>query len=254
MNERIFLMSKTTRLDKFVSGLKKDLSRSGVKLLCKQKRITVNGECAKPDQKIDAESDEVCLDGERLVFKEHIYIMLNKPSGYVCSTRDGKSPTVLELVPDRLYRKGLFPAGRLDKDTEGFVLITDDGKLSHAMLSPKHHVPKKYYVELKDPISQDTDEKFSNGIEIDGGDICKPAILERIKDKPRACYLTICEGKYHQIKRMFSAVGNEVVYLKRIAIGDMVLDVNLPLGKCLEILHKDIRKLLVIFESHGKVS
>lgn len=237
-------MSKIIRLDRFVSNQVFDISRSEVKTLCKKGRITVNGKPSKADMKINAEKDIVSVDGEAIEYKEHIYIMLNKPKGYVCSTKDGESPTVLELVPKKLFREGIFPAGRLDKDTEGFVLLTDDGELSHKMLSPKNHVDKKYYVELRDEIKRDTDQLFKDGITIDGNEKCMPARLIRIDGNKRACYLVLHEGKFHQVKRMFISVGNEVVYLKRVSIGKMNLDENLPLGKCLEILHKDIPKLL----------
>ena len=237
-------MSKIMRLDRFIAGQISDISRSAAKQYCRQGRVLVNGKKAAFDQKIDAEVDEISVDGEKVRYKEHIYIMLNKPQGYVCSTRNGNSPTVLELVPKRLYRCGLFPAGRLDKDTEGFVLITDDGELSHKMLSPKSHVDKRYYVELKDDIREDTEDIFASGMTIDNNEVCLPAKLERVKDNDKACFLTLHEGKFHQVKRMFSQLGNEVVYLKRVSIGSMELDRNLTLGECLEILHKDIQKLL----------
>ncbi|MCD8327952.1 MAG: rRNA pseudouridine synthase [Ruminococcus sp.] len=239
-------MSKIMRLDRFVSNQVYEVSRSEVKLLCKKGKISVNGKNARPDDKIDAEKDEIFLDGKKIEYKEHIYIMLNKPKGYVCSTKDGASPTVLELVPKELYREGLFPAGRLDKDTEGLVLITDDGELSHKMLSPKNHVDKKYYVELERDIREDTARLFEEGITIDGNEKCLPAKLERIDGEARKCYLILNEGKYHQVKRMFGAVGNKVTYLKRISIGKIFLDENLPVGNCLEILHKYLPQFLDI--------
>ncbi len=237
-------MSKILRLDRFVSNQVFEISRSEVKLLCKKGRITVNGKPSKADMKIDAERDIVSVDGERVEYKEHVYIMLNKPKGYVCSTKDGDSPTVLELVPKELFREGIFPAGRLDKDTEGFVLLTDDGELSHKMLSPKNHVDKKYYVELEDDINDGTDVLFENGVIIDGNEKCMPARLIRIDGSSRSCYLVLHEGKFHQVKRMFASVGNKVVYLKRVSIGGLELDNKLPIGECLEILHKDAHKLL----------
>lgn len=237
-------MSKILRLDRFVSNQIFEISRSEVKLLCKKGRITVNGKPSKADMKIDAERDIVSVDGERVEYKEHVYIMLNKPKGYVCSTKDGDSPTVLELVPKELFREGIFPAGRLDKDTEGFVLLTDDGDLSHKMLSPKNHVDKKYYVELEDDINDGTDVLFENGVIIDGNEKCMPARLIRIDGSSRSCYLVLHEGKFHQVKRMFASVGNKVVYLKRVSIGGLELDNKLPIGECLEILHKDAHKLL----------
>ncbi len=238
-------MNDTMRLDKFVSSQRTDLSRKDVKDLCKRGRITVNGQVCKAfDKKICPDSHIVAVDGQEIVYQKHIYIMLNKPKGVVCSTRDGASPTVLSLVPDEWRRDGLFPAGRLDKDTEGFVLITDDGELAHRILSPKSHVPKKYYVELEKPVGENYAEIFQSGMKIDGGDVCKPAGLFPVADNPNACHVVLHEGMFHQIKRMFEALGNKVTYLKRISIGGLVLDEKLALGECLLILHKDVEKFL----------
>ncbi|MGN0602317.1 MAG: pseudouridine synthase [Oscillospiraceae bacterium] len=234
------------RIDKFISS-QCGISRNTVKELCRKGRITANGKvCSKSDIKIDPDSDLVEVDGVAVKYREHVYIMLNKPKGYVCSTRDGASPTVLSLVPDELFRKGLFPAGRLDKDTEGFVLITDDGELAHRMLSPKSHVPKEYFVRLEKPWENSYAEKFSQGMVIDGGEKCLPSEFIPDLTNPYECRLILHEGKYHQVKRMFMALGNKVVFLKRTAIGDLRLDENLPLGSCLEILHKDVEKLLAL--------
>lgn len=233
------------RIDKYVSSQISGMSRKDVKALCKKGEVSVNGAVVKnSDQKITVGTDMVSVQGKEIVYKKNIYIMLNKPQGYVCSTRDGKSPTVLELVPEELYREGLFPAGRLDKDTEGFVLLTDDGELSHRMLSPKSHVEKKYYVELEKPVEEYYINEFEIGMEIDGGDICLPARIEFIPDKNNACYVYLKEGMYHQVKRMFKKLSNEVTFLKRIQIGGLELDKNLALGECLELLHKDVEKIL----------
>lgn len=238
-------MGEILRLDKFVASQRTDLSRKDVKELCKKGRITINSVvCKQSDAKLDADKDVVAVDGAKINYQKHIYIMLNKPKGVVCSTRDGASPTVLSLVPPEWNREGLFPAGRLDKDTEGFVLITDDGELSHRILSPKNHVEKKYYVELEKPIGENYKQAFESGMEIDGGDVCKPAQLIEIENSPQSCYVILHEGMFHQIKRMFCRLGNKVTYLKRISIGGLVLDENLPLGKCLLIMHKDVEKYL----------
>lgn len=232
------------RLDKYISSQRTDLSRSDVKKLVRAGKVAVNGAAAKkPEMNVDpADTVEVC--GEVVGYKEHIYIMLNKPQGCICSTRAGRTPTVLELVPEELRRRGLFPAGRLDKDTEGFVLITDDGELAHNMLAPSRHVPKTYYVRLEKPYDPAYEALFAEGITIDGGEVCLPAECCADVDDPHACTLTLHEGKFHQVKRMFEAVGNRVVYLKRISIGGLALDPNLPLGDCLELMHKDVEKLL----------
>ncbi len=232
------------RLDKYIASQSAELSRKDVKELCRRGRVKVNGKAAsKADMQIDENTAAVEIDGQQLSYRRYIYIMLNKPQGVVCSTRDGISKTVLELVPPELRRPGLFPAGRLDKDTEGFVLLTDDGALAHRMLSPRSHVPKTYFVKLEKPCLDEYCDIFAKGAAIDGGEKCLPAELKKTDD-PFACLLTLHEGKYHQVKRMFISVGNKVLYLKRISIGNMVLDENLEPGKCLEILHKDVDNLL----------
>ena len=232
------------RTDKYVSSQRTDLSRADVKKMIRAGRITINGEKARSPEQQVPEGAEVCVDGASIVYREHIYLMLNKPQGYVCSTREGASPTVLELVPPELRRRGLFPAGRLDKDTEGFVLITDDGALAHDMLSPAKHVPKTYFVRLEKPYEEEYAKIFAGGITIDGGEKCLPAEASPDPEDAFACTLVLHEGKFHQVKRMFSAVGNHVIYLKRIRIGDLDLDPKLPLGACLEIMHKNVEKLL----------
>ncbi len=232
------------RLDKFVSSQISKLSRNDVKNYVKKGRIFVNGKVALSyDMKINTNCDDVTVDNEKISYKKFIYIMLNKPQGVVCSTKDGLSPTVLSLVPKEMQRKGLFPAGRLDKDTVGFVLITDDGEFSHKILSPKNHVPKTYFVVLEKPCEKCYKDIFEAGITIDGGDECMPAEINFL-EKENECYLTIKEGMFHQVKRMFKAVGNEVTFLKRIRIGGLDLDSNLPEGACLELLHKDLQKIV----------
>lgn len=231
------------RLDKFISNQCFDISRSGVKDLLKKGKITVNGSVVKKaDEKICPERDEVCISGKKVVYKKHLYIMLNKPAGVVCATRDGLSPTVLALLPDELKRDGLFPAGRLDKDTEGFVLITDDGELAHRMLAPKSHVPKLYYVKLEAPLAKNAEEKFKNGMTLSDGTSCLPAELERISDTE--CFVTLHEGMFHQVKRMFEALDNKVSYLKRVKIGNVELDENLALGEVRELTFYEVGQLL----------
>ena len=232
------------RLDRYIASQRTDLSRSSVRALVRQGKVTVNGApAARVDMHVREGIDTVCVSGREISYREHVYIMLNKPAGVVCATRDRLSETVLELVPAELRREGLFPAGRLDKDTEGFVLLTDDGALAHRMLSPVSHVPKKYLVKLEKPCRSEIIDIFAAGVTIDGGERCLPAELE-ISPDPCICTLTLHEGKFHQVKRMFISQDNKVLYLKRISIGNMVLDENLEPGKCLEILHKDVEKLL----------
>lgn len=234
------------RLDRFLSN-QAGISRNDAKELIKKRLVTVNGAVAKLyDMKIKPESDVVVAEGREIVYRKHIYIMMNKPQGVVCSTRDGASKTVLELLPPELYRDGIFPAGRLDKDTEGFVFLTDDGELAHNILSPKKHVDKVYFARLESPAEESYIERFAEGMEIDGGDVCLPAKLE-ISDDPHEVMITIREGMYHQIKRMAEALGNKIVYLKRIKIGGVALDEKLAPGECREMLHKEIQNIYANF-------
>ena len=237
-------MGEQIRLDRRVASQLPEVSRAGVKKLCLKCKITVNGKTVRrSDIRVDTD-DEIIVDGKRIAYKKHIYIMLNKPQGVVCSTKEGESTTVLDLVPEEMRRSGLFPAGRLDKDTLGFVLITDDGELSHKMLSPRSHVPKTYLVQLEKPWEKEYESIMAQGMTIDGGERCLPAEFKGHDDDPCMCELVLHEGKFHQVKRMFSALGNKVVMLKRIAIGGLPLDPELALGRCLEIMHKDVERLL----------
>ncbi len=229
------------RLDKFLSN-QLGITRSEAKELIKKRVVTVNGTVGKLfDMKIAPEKDVICSEGKEISYRRHIYIMMNKPQGVVCSTKDGESKTVLELLPDNIRRDGLFPAGRLDKDTEGFVFITDDGQLAHNILSPRHHVEKTYFARLEKTADKNDIAAFEKGLEIDGGDVCMPAKLEILRD-PHEVLITVKEGMYHQIKRMAEARGNKVLYLKRISIGGVRLDEKLGLGEYREMLHKEVEK------------
>lgn len=227
------------RLDKFLSN-QLGITRSEAKELIKKRVVTVNGTVGKLfDMKIDPEKDIVCSEEKEITYRKHIYIMMNKPQGVVCSTKDGESKTVLELLPDNIRRDGLFPAGRLDKDTEGFVFITDDGQLAHDILSPRHHIEKTYFAKLERAADENDITAFEKGLEIDSGDVCMPAKLELLQD-PCEVLITIKEGMYHQIKRMAEARGNKVLYLKRVSIGGVKLDEKLALGEWREMLHKEV--------------
>lgn len=230
------------RLDKFISN-QKSISRSEIKLLLKKGAVSVNGKTvSSPDLKILPEKDEIRLLGERVLYKEHLYLMLNKPAGVVSSTREGRSETVLDLVPTELFREGLFPAGRLDKDTVGFVLLTDDGDLAHRLLAPKSHVPKTYYCRLEKPYSSLYESSFKNGVILEDGTPCLPAEISKGEEADSA-YVVLHEGMFHQVKRMFEAMGNKVVFLKRIKIGGLWLDSSLAEGKCRELTPDEILKL-----------
>lgn len=235
------------RLDRFFSsqGL---LSRKEVRPLLKTGSIAINGEPAKlPDQQLDPERDEVTLYGERVNYREHIYLMLNKPQGYVSSTEDSRSPTVLELVSPELRRRGLFPAGRLDKDSTGFVLLTDNGSFAHRILSPKNHVEKEYEVGLDAPLDERGIARMTEGVTLADGTFCRCVRLNILTPgREPVVQIVLDEGKYHQIKRMFGVLGLGVNSLKRVRIGGLWLDENLAEGEYKEILHKEVENILVI--------
>lgn len=234
------------RTDKFISQ-QTGFSRREIKELIKKRLVTVNGRAVLyPEEQINPETDSIFIGKRKIIYKRFIYIMLNKPAGTVCAVRDKLSPTVLELLPEDLRRKGLFPAGRLDKDTEGFVFITDDGGLAHKITAPGSHVEKEYEVTLVSPAEDFYKEYFSRGITIDGNEKCRPADLIFTENK-HMVRLILQEGKYHQVKRMMKAVGNSVASLRRIRIGGIVLDPSLAPGESREILHKEIENLYAEF-------
>ncbi len=229
------------RLDKILAS-QGTLSRRDVKDLIKKGLVTVNGKVVKDSsQKIDENSDVVTVNGDEVVLKKHIYIMMNKPQG-VISASDGKDEkTVVDLVPDALFRKGLFPAGRLDKDTTGFVLITDDGDFAHKILSPKNHIFKTYIAGLEHDLTDSDVKMLENGITLGDGTVLKEAKVEIMQtgDTPFV-KIMICEGKYHQVKRMFAAAGNKVVSLHRSKMGNLELDSTLKPGECREITAEEL--------------
>ncbi len=233
------------RLDKFFTS-QSLATRKEAKELVKNGRVTVNGETVKiADMQIDPKHDIILLDGQNVSYKEYIYIMLNKPQGVVSATEDREHRTVLDLVPPELYRKGLFPAGRLDKDTEGFVLLTDDGDFAHRILSPKKHVPKTYHAVIDKPIDEADIAAFQEGLRLSDGTVCMRAELKELEEKEQPLVEVILrEGKYHQVKRMFESRGKRVLFLKRVQIGGLPLDGNLAPGACREILHKELDKIL----------
>ncbi len=215
------------RLDKFVSGAAA-FSRKDASLAVKKGRIAVNGAAVRdPSARIDPEKDEVLLDGERLFYSEFVYVMLNKPEGVVSSTEDG-DVTVIDLLPEKLRRIGLFPCGRLDKNTLGFVLLTNNGKLAHFLLSPVSHVEKIYRFKSEKPLSSDDVETLEKGVDI-GGYVTKPCSVFLTGD--RLGNIRISEGKYHQIKLMFRAIGNSITELERISFAGIPLDPLLPRGQ-----------------------
>ena len=228
------------RIDKIISS-QGQYSRSEVKKLIKGGRITLNGRVLKSsDEKADPDSCVIAIDGKPLGYKKHIYIMLNKPQGVVSATDDRDHKTVIDLVPKELKRAGLFPAGRLDGDTVGFVIITDDGDFAHRILSPKNHIMKTYHATLQRPVTQADIDAFRNGIELKDGTLCLEAQVKPLDSDEPMAEIKICEGKYHQVKRMFAALGNKVVYLKRVKMGELCLDESLKEGQCREITAEEL--------------
>lgn len=233
------------RLDKFFSS-QELFSRKDIKLFVKKGNIKINNSVAKShEEKIDTNKDIIYLNNKKVNYKPYVYIMLNKPKGIVSASNSKSHKTVLDLVPPNLYRSDLFPAGRLDKDTQGFVLITNDGAFAHDILSPKKHVDKTYLVQLDGNISNEGIKLIEKGITLADGTLCKKASisLPDINDKSKVI-ISICEGKYHQIKRMFGVLGLGVNELKRIKMGSLKLDENLASGECREILHKELYQIL----------
>lgn len=219
------------RLDKIISS-RTALSRKEAKGFISGGKVSVNGTVIKSSEYKVSENDEILLDGKKISGKEHLYIVLNKPEGYVSATEDQEQKTVLELVPPELSRKGLFPAGRLDKDTTGLMIITDDGEFAHDILAPRKHVSKSYAVTIDLPVTDEMKRGFENGVELIDG-VCKPALLEITGE--HTATVTLSEGRYHQIKRMFGCFGAKVTKLHRLSVGGFYLPEDLPPGKCREI-------------------
>ena len=230
------------RLDKLISasGL---ASRRETAALVRLGRITVDGRPAlSPDEKVDPESAEIRLDGERICCAVHRYVLMNKPSGVLSATEDASQKTVLDLLPPELRRIGLSPAGRLDKDTTGLLILTNDGELLHRIISPKKHVPKRYLAEVERAPEAGAEAAFEAGLTLGDGTKCLPARLERHGD--REVLVTVHEGKYHQVKRMLAAVGAPVKRLHRLSVGSLTLPKELPPGGWTEIDAKEIQKAL----------
>lgn len=231
------------RLDKFLAN-RTPHSRAEIKKLLRAGAVLVDGKAAgDPACKIDPETQEVSCQGKTLRGAEHIYLLLNKPEGVVSATEDREHQTVIDLVPPELRVRGLFPAGRLDADSTGLLLLTDDGDLAHRMLSPKQHVPKYYLVQLARPFAPEYRAQFEAGIRLSDGTQCLPAQIEPLALPGQFALVCLHEGKYHQVKRMLAAVGNHVEHLHRIGVGGMILPPELPLGGCLELLYKDIERM-----------
>ena len=217
------------RLDKILAGTGR-WSRREVKDLVRAGRVSVNGRPARtPEEKYARAGLDLRVDGQSVSGERFVYLMLHKPAGLVSATEDPRQRTVLELLPEHLRRVGLFPAGRLDKDTEGLLLLTNDGALAHALLAPKRHVDKTYFVRVDGALDAQDAAAFAAGMTLGDGLVCLSAGLEPLED-PREGVVTLREGKYHQIKRMLAARGKPVIYLKRLTMGPLALDPALEKG------------------------
>lgn len=232
------------RIDKLLANLGFG-SRKEVKKLLKDGAVRVNDVVVKDAKEhIDPEKDRVTLNGETIEYKEFIYLMMNKPPGVLSATEDYAGETIIDLLEmeDQVYEP--FPVGRLDKDTEGLLLITNDGQLAHRLLSPKKHVPKTYFAVIDGEVTESDVDAFGQGVTLDDGYETKPGQLKILKSGIRSdIELTITEGKFHQVKRMFEAVGKRVVYLKRISMGPLMLDETLELGEYRELTDEEVEML-----------
>ncbi len=232
------------RLDKYISD-GAAMTRSQSRKAIKGGRVSRAGQVVKDISLSVSEDEVVLLDGKEITYKKYVYIMLHKPAGYISATEDKKQKTVLDLLPSSYLRYALFPVGRLDIDTEGFLLLTNDGDLAHNMLSPNKDVGKTYFVRFEKDITDDEIKLLENGVDI-GVCITKPAKAERINENE--INLTITEGKFHQIKKMANAVGNNVAYLKRLAYGCFYLDETLPKGAYRELLREEVENLCKVYK------
>lgn len=233
------------RLDKLLANLKYG-TRNEIKKMIKNKIIMVNGNIVNDSSlHVDEENDNITVNGKKVNYRENIYLMLNKPKGYISATFDNYHKTVIDLIAreDRIYN--IFPCGRLDIDTEGLLILTNDGKFAHKLMHPKKEVSKTYYAEVEKTLTNNDISLFSSGLEILAGNNksykTKKAILQIITGN--SCYVTISEGKFHQVKRMFNKVNNKVIYLKRIKIGSLKLDDELKPGEYKELSESEIKLL-----------
>lgn len=231
------------RLDRILSDMGV-ASRKELKQIIKAGRVTVNG-CAVcvPEQKADPEKDMLCFDGRQLFYTKYHYYIMNKPAGILTATEDRKQKTVLDLLSAEEKRLGLFPVGRLDKDTTGLLLITDDGDYAHRVISPKSAVEKMYYAIIDGSITESDIRAFRDGIVLADGTHCMPALLERANEKGDHVRVVVTEGKYHQVKRMLASRGKPVTELHRLSIGELMLDEGLAPGEYSELAQTEAMKV-----------
>jgi len=235
---------KELRIDRILANMGWG-SRTEIKKMLKKGQVSVDGEIVK-DPALKVRPDQQCIkiDGEIVNYREYIYLMLNKPAGYVSATEDLREATVLDLLNGAELAFDPFPVGRLDKDTEGLLLLTNDGKLAHILTSPRKKIPKRYYALIKGEVDASDQEAFRRGVVLDDGYKTLPAQLEIIKSGQRSeVEVVICEGKYHQVKRMFRARGKEVLYLRRLSMGPLELDPKLQPGQYRELTADELADL-----------
>ena len=228
------------RLDKVISE-QTEYSRKDIKKLVSSKRVTLNGDVIlKSDIKVDINKDKISIDGKEINYQKNVYLILNKPMGYISATEDRSQKTVLDLIDTKYSHREMFPAGRLDKDTTGMMIITDDGNFAHNILSPKKHIKKIYEVTIDIPVTEEMRKGFEEGIDLNDGK-CKTASLEKIGEYEAK--VTLTEGRYHQIKRMFGCFGAKVVKLHRICMGSLYLPEDLEEGKSRELTEEELELL-----------
>lgn len=233
------------RLDKVLSNLGYG-SRKEIKAMAKAGRIKVDGNIIKDSSSsIDPEKNEIYIGEEKVLYRKFIYLMMNKPAGVVSATYDNYDQTVVDLLEDKFFIFEPFPVGRLDKDTVGLLLLTNDGELNHRLISPKWHVDKLYYAKINAAVDEEDIKAFKEGIILDDGYKCLPAGLEVINStqEESEVYVTLQEGKFHQVKRMFQSLNKMVIYLKRVAFGPLALDESLEEGQYRELSEEELRKL-----------
>ncbi|MPM43582.1 Ribosomal small subunit pseudouridine synthase A [bioreactor metagenome] len=234
------------RLDKIISSYL-NISRTDARRLIKNAGVTIDGKIVKEaSQKADTLKQCIKFGENEIVFQKFCYIMMNKPAGVVSVSKDPEATTVVDIVPDDLKKRGLFPAGRLDKDTVGFIILTNDGDFAHRILSPKKHIEKTYLAKIKHPLTAKEIAAFENGILLKDGTQCMDGTIRQLTDENDVwAEIKIREGKYHQIKRMLAALDNEVLYLKRTAMGALELDKTLKEGECRLIAEEELEKIQI---------
>ena len=238
-------MEKPVRLDKFLADAGAG-TRSEVKKYIQKGQVQVNGKTAKKPELKVSEEDQVVMNGQEIhAAPEYVYYLFNKPAGCVSATEDSRDKTVLDYIEEKDRRKGLFPVGRLDKDTEGLLLLTDDGMLAHELLSPRKHVDKVYFAKVSGQFGENEIARFKEGLDIGNGERSKQARLQILKAdvQESEVLITIMEGKFHQVKRMVKAVGSEVLYLKRLSMGSLKLDEELKLGEYRRLTKAELQEL-----------